>query len=129
MIQFSAASYSVNENAGVVTITVTRTGSTTSTSTVRYSGTNGTAKYGTDYGGPNGSLSFARGETSKRFTVSITDDDLAEGSETFNLALSDATGAGLGSPNTAVVTIVDNDKQSASVQPRGTMTVKGVRAQ
>ena len=48
-LQFSAASYSVNENQGTATITVTRTGGSTGSVSVNYATSNGTATAGSDY--------------------------------------------------------------------------------
>jgi subtilisin-like proprotein convertase family protein len=108
-VQFSSATYSVNENGGTATITVTRTGGTSAFS-VNYATSNGTATAGLDYTAASGTLNFADGETSKTFNVSIIDDTLAEPNETVNLALSGPTnGATIGTPGTAVLTIVDND--------------------
>jgi hypothetical protein len=56
-----------------------------------------------------GTVSFATGETSKTFTVPIINDSYAEGNETFSVVLSNATGATLGTPSTATVTINDNE--------------------
>ena len=57
-----------------------------------------------------GTLTFAPGESSKTLIVAITNDVLIEANETFNMTLSNVSNASLGSPATAVVTIVDNDK-------------------
>jgi len=56
-------------------------------------------------------LTFAKGETSKTFTVRITNDTLSEPNERLNLTLSDPTGGAHASaaPNPSVLTIVDND--------------------
>jgi hypothetical protein len=108
-VQFSSATYSVNEDGGSKTITVTRTGSTNAF-VVNYATSNGTATDGADYTGLNEVLSFATNETSKTFTVPIINDTLVEGDETINLKLSNPSGGvTLGSPSTAVLTIVDND--------------------
>ena len=109
-IQFNSASYSVNEDAGSVTITVTRTGNTSGTATVVYSTTDGSALNGGDYNGAAGTLAFAAGESSKSFTVSIIDDLVVEGTESFNVTLRNASNANLGIPSVATVSIVDNDK-------------------
>ena len=109
-LQFSAGAYSLMENGGTVTITVTRTGGSAGTVGISYATSNGSAASGSDYTAKSGSLSFANGETSKTFAVTVLDDTAYEGNETFNLALSSPTGgATLGSPTAAMVTIFDND--------------------
>jgi hypothetical protein len=122
-VQFSASSYSVNEDAGLITITVTRTGSTASSASVSYSTADVSAVTGSDYNGTSGTLSFAAGETSKSFTVRILDDTVTESNETFRVALSGPTNVSAGSPTTATVTIVDNDKARGRKTPRGIVTV------
>ena len=109
-LQFSATGYSVNENAGTALITITRTGGSEGTVTVNYATSNGTATAGSDYTSASGTLTFLDGETSKTFTVPVTDDTTQETLETVNLTLSAPTGgATLGTPASAVLTIVDND--------------------
>jgi len=109
-LQLSSATYSVNENAGPVTITVTRTGGNTGAASVNYATSNGTATAGSDYTSASGTLNWADGDSAdKTFTVSITNDPDTEGNENFNVTLSGATGASLGTPSSATVTIVDDD--------------------
>jgi len=110
-IQLSAATYSVNENGVSVTITATRTNGSSGAVGVSYATSNGTATAGSDYTATSGTLSWANGDTSnKTFSVPILDDSAYEGNETVNLTLSSPTGgATLGSPSTAVLTIIDND--------------------
>ncbi|MBI2440846.1 MAG: right-handed parallel beta-helix repeat-containing protein [Lentisphaerae bacterium] len=109
-IQFGASSYSVRENGGTVTLTVTRTGGHDGPATVAYATAAGTALAGQDYTSQSGTLSWPDGDSSsKTITVPITDDTIDESDETFTMTLSNATGASLGSPNVATVTIVDND--------------------
>ena len=123
-VQFNAATYSVNENAGLITITVTRTGSTAGSATVSYSTADVSAVTGSDYNGTSGTLSFAAGETSKSFTVRILDDTVSESNETFRIALSGPSNVSAGSPTTAAVTIVDNDKtRGGRKTPRGGVTL------
>ncbi|MBU4365988.1 MAG: hypothetical protein KKF10_02525, partial [Verrucomicrobia bacterium] len=110
-VQFSPSSYSVNEDAGTVTLTVTRTGGSFGSASVDYTTSDGTASTGSDYTSRSGSLSWSDGDTSsKTITVSITDDILDENNETFTVTLSNAVGAGLGSPSSATVMIVDNNE-------------------
>jgi hypothetical protein len=54
-------------------------------------------------------VGFAAGETSKTLFIPVINDVLVEGNETFTLALSNASGASLGSTASATVTITDND--------------------
>jgi hypothetical protein len=108
-LQFSAASYSVNENAGAATITVTRSGNVGLASTVNYATGNGSALAGADYTTASGTLSWTAGDTApKTFTVAVTNDTDVEGSETINLTLSNPNGAVLGS-SSATLTIGDDD--------------------
>lgn len=107
-VQLGAATYSVNENGGSVTITATRTGGSSGAASVNYATANETAAAGSDYTARNGTLTWAAGDAaSKTFTVSIQNDAAYEGNETFTVTLSGATGATLGSPASATVTIVD----------------------
>lgn len=112
IIVFSSTTYTVNESAGTATITVNRTSASNGTTKVDYTTSNGTATAGQDYTTASGQLTFLNGETTKTFTVSITNDSLNEANETVNLTLSNVTGSGdLGSPSTAVLTITDDDPQ------------------
>ena len=117
-LALSAATYTVAENAagGTVTITVNRTGGTDGAVAVNYALTNGTATggatcaAGVDYVNTGGTVSFANGVMTQTFTVAICNDTVFEGNETFNVTLSGATGgATIGSPSTAVVTIMDDE--------------------
>src|SRR5437773_1410620 len=109
-LQFGQANYSVTEGTASVTMTVIRTDGTASKVTVNYATSNGTATAGSDYTAKSGTLSFAAGQTSKTFTIPIINDTLHESDETVNLTLSNPTGgATLGTPDTAVLTIIHND--------------------
>ncbi|MBI2931151.1 MAG: Ig-like domain-containing protein, partial [Planctomycetes bacterium] len=110
-LQFTNSTYSTNEGSGSVTITVTRAGGNAGAVNVDYATSNGTATAGSDYTAASGTLSWASGDSaSKTFNITITDDVAVEGNETVNLTLSNATGgASLGSPNTSVLTILEND--------------------
>ncbi|MEN8218851.1 MAG: Calx-beta domain-containing protein [Pseudomonadota bacterium] len=111
-LQFSSATYSVDENDGTVKITVTRVNGTHGAVSVKYASSDDTAKAGEDYTKvKKGKLSWGDGDASdKTFTVDINDDTIVEDDETFNLTLKNATGgATIGDPATAVVTITDDD--------------------
>jgi hypothetical protein len=109
-LSFSQATYSAGEGAGAATVTVTRGGDTTVPVTVNYATSNGSATAGADYTGASGTLSFAAGETSKTFAVTLLDDSAVEGSETINLTLSAPSGGGAALGRAlATLTITDND--------------------
>lgn len=124
-VSFDASSYTVNEDAGTATITARRTGGSDGRITVNYATGDGTATAGSDYTAASGTLTFNDGETTKTFTVPITNDTTDENNETINLTLSapgpasinnylinqqgDANGL-LGTTAAATLTIFDNDE-------------------
>jgi hypothetical protein len=109
-VQFDSTSYSISEDGGSVRIYVSRVGGASGAASVNYATANGTATAGSDYTTKRGTLSWADGDTaSKMFSVTILDDRVYEGNETFKVNLSEVTGASLGSPSSATVTMVDNE--------------------
>jgi hypothetical protein len=140
-VAFSSATYSVAENAGPAIITVNLSGPSSQTIMVYYATSDGNATAGSDYTAVgNGTLIFNLGETTKTFEISITDDSIYEGAETVYLALSSFGNANPGSPNTAILTIIDNEtppgggttpsptpKLSPTATPRYTATPTPVR--
>lgn len=108
-LQFSAASYSVAENAGSINITVTRTGVMSGAATVDYATSDDTATQKGKYILAAGTLNFATGETSKTIKMLIVDNTIIDGNESFKITLNNPTGAALGTPGTAIVSITDND--------------------
>ena len=106
-LQFSAATYSVGENAGNATVMVTRTGGSSGAVSVSFATSNGTATASGDYTAVSQPVSFANGDTAnKTISIPIINDTTAEPNETVNLTLSNPTGgATVGSPNPAVLTI------------------------
>ena len=109
-LQFSAATYSVNESDPSVTITVNRVNGSSGSVSVNYATSNNTAIAGSDYSARSGVLTFPAGVTVQTFTVPIINDVTSESSETVNLTLSNPTGgATLGTPAGAVLTIIDNE--------------------
>ena len=109
----ASATYGVDENAGTVVLSVTRTGGSSGAVSVDYASADGTATAGADFTAAGGTLNWVDGDTSaKNITVTVLDDIVFEGNETFSVALSNVTGgATLGMPNAATVTINDGDAQ------------------
>ncbi len=108
-VQFSAPTYTVDESNRRTTITVNRSGVAVGTLTVNYAINAGTATSGSDFTARTGKLRFTASQTTKTFTVSIRNDRINEADETINLTLSDPVGGLLGSQNTAVLTVNDDD--------------------
>ncbi|HZY42098.1 MAG TPA: Calx-beta domain-containing protein, partial [Anaerolineae bacterium] len=109
-VQFSSAAYAVAENSGSQPITVTLEQAAPFTVTVVYATSNGTATAPGDYVAATDTLTFTPGVTQLAFSVSIVNDALIENNETFSVTLSNPGSATLGSPASALVTIVDDDQ-------------------
>jgi uncharacterized repeat protein (TIGR01451 family)/uncharacterized delta-60 repeat protein len=110
LIQFTASTYLVNEDAGTASIAVERLGGLTAVATVGYSTGGGTAVPGSDYTPVSGTLVFGTNEAVKNIVVPITDNAVTNANKTLNLQLFGASlGAQVGARSNAVLTIVDND--------------------
>ena len=108
--QFSAAAYAAAENSGTFAVTVTRTGGTAGGVTVHYATSDGTGVAGVNYVAASGTLTFAAGETSKTFLVTLLDDGVVNGDTTVGLTLSaPGSGGALGTPASAVLTVQETD--------------------
>jgi uncharacterized delta-60 repeat protein len=104
-LQFSAPTYTVNENGGYATLTIVRTGGDTGTLSAHYATSDGTATNGVNYTTVSGSVTLASGQISTNFIVQILDDGVADpppASFYFNVSL-----VGPGTSAKAVVQIVD----------------------
>ncbi len=110
-LRFSIGAYSANEADPTATITVQRVNGADGEVSVTFATSNGSAVAPSDYASNSNTLTWADGDVAdKTFTVSIVDDGNDENNETVNLTLSAPTNnAVLGTPNTAVLTIQDND--------------------
>jgi Tol biopolymer transport system component len=118
VLQFETESIEANENSGSIVVTVTRLGNMTEATTVEYESADGTALDRSDYTVAFGTLRFAAGETSKSFSILITDDTFVENTETLVLSLHDLTGnATLKGSGQTVVSILDNDTAPAPSNP------------
>lgn len=103
-IALSKSDYSVSTSASTVTITVSRTGGSSGAASIKYATSNGTATANVDYKSKSGTLTWAAGSSgSQTFPVEII--STGQGGKSFGIALSDASGASLGTPATAKVTI------------------------
>ena len=122
-VQLSAASYTVDEGAGSVSVTVNRSVNTSGVSAIDYatndnltftpplpcSNSNLAAQH-CDYTTTGGTLTFAAGETAKTIVIPIVDDLFTEPAESFTIRLlNPGPNTTLGPPNMASVNITDND--------------------
>ena len=108
-IQFSAASYDVDETAGQVVLTLNRSGNLSQTSTVSVSTASGTATAGTDFTAITAqTFTFNSGDASKTVSIDIPPRDGAQGNRSFSVtASSPSAGTELGAASTATVNIVE----------------------
>ncbi len=110
-LQLEVANCSVNEDAGAVTVRVLRGDDGDLPASVDYATANVTALAAADYVAATGTLTFAPGETLKQITVGLVNDSVRELTEAFRIALSNpCSGASLGTPTEATVTITDTDE-------------------
>jgi hypothetical protein len=120
-LQFSSAAYTVTEG-GQATITVTRTVNSDGAVSVDYATSDDTATAPDDYTQTSDTLNWSDGDDAdKTFTIDITDDSVQEDNEKLIISLGNPTGGAiLGEPDTATVTIRDNDTTGTvilSVEP------------
>ncbi|TSC79562.1 MAG: hypothetical protein G01um101425_493 [Candidatus Peregrinibacteria bacterium Gr01-1014_25] len=101
--RLSKSDYAGAEGESLVVL-VQRVGGTTGAATVTYATISGSAS-GNDFTPANGTLSFAAGEASKEMLVPLLTDGVSDGGETFSFVLSNAVGAGLSTPSSAVIRI------------------------
>lgn len=93
-----------------------RSGNPNDTLTVHYQTAGGTATENQDYVGASGTITFGPGETQRRITIQILDDNLIESTENFSVILSNpGDGASLGAASVATVDISDDDSPNASI--------------
>jgi hypothetical protein len=110
--QFAVNTFSVTEAAGAVTLTVTRN-SGNGTASVIYATGGGTAVPGFDYNPVAARLTFNPGQTSQTFQVPIFDNHRIEGSTAIGVLLVSPSGAILGTPSTATITIAAHEQTGA----------------
>jgi hypothetical protein len=105
-VEFEYPDFYVAEDGSSATITVSLSGPCSQTVTVDYNTSDGTATAPTDYQPASGTLMFGPDQTSATFQVYVNNADFSQ-NLTVNLTLSNPTGgATLGSPSTAVLTII-----------------------
>ncbi len=110
-IRMEAATYSAPEYLGGVTVAVTRTGFLSTAVSVDLITLPDTATATTDYTPVTTTINFASGQSRATVNIPLRVDGLAEWNERFYVVLRRPTGASLGVPSSAAVTIVDGVPQ------------------
>ena len=112
-LQFEAATFEDPEVPGDgATVFVTRTGGSSGAVSALFTTIDGNALAGADYTAVTTQVLFADGESGRRAVrIPLVVDALAEPDKTLTVTLSDPKGcAALGTPSTAVLTIMDDDR-------------------
>lgn len=123
MIQFHTAGYSVSENTPFALLKATRVGGSNGVVSVDFKTVDNTALSNRDYLARSGTLTWEAGDiAAKRIKIFLIEDATAEPDEMFKVKLSHATGAILGSPVVAQVTILaqtsgSQEKSGDTVEP------------
>jgi hypothetical protein len=127
-LEFSQATFTVNERGGSVTITVNRSGDASQAASVDYatddgsipsvtvpcSAVTGLALERCDYTRVTGTLNFAPGQREKTFVILVNDDSYVEGTETTSLRLSNPVGAPLAPQSSATLQITDDAQRTTN---------------
>ena len=109
-VNFASANYAATENGGPASITVNLDiANPYAGVTVHYGTGDGTATAGSDYTAVSNTLTISAGQTSAAFNVTLSGDSTVEAGETVSLTLSNPTHAVLASPDSAVLTIQNDD--------------------
>lgn len=107
---FAQSSATVDEDSGTYNVSVSLSAARATEVTAELI-VSGSAASGTDFDEPPQLVRFFPGQTTVVFPVTITDDDVAEGSETISLTLGTTSipDVTIGTAGTLTLTIVDND--------------------
>jgi hypothetical protein len=113
VIDFKSLHYDVNETERQATVTVERLGGVGGAVSVDYNTSDGSATAGSDYAAMSGTLNWAAGDgAEKTFTIPVTWDGRAEGTESISLALTNPGGGSDLGPTTAAVVRIGDDGAS-----------------
>jgi hypothetical protein len=98
----TATNYSVSDTATNLVITVGRGGGAVGAATVQYGTMDGTAVSGQSYQGVHGTLNFTNDQRTNEIVIPILNYAVIQNSSSFSLVFSNATGAQLGTTETAI---------------------------
>lgn len=109
IFRFDEFEYAVGENQTNVTLTIVRDGGTIGRTEIQILTENVTASAGVDFVSPANAVVFEESETFKQVTISVVDDKIIRGDRYFRVSITNADFTMIGTPNTAVVNILEND--------------------
>ena len=113
-VEFRAPRIEYDEGATTYELKVIRSGKVQEPVTVQYKTVDGTAKQGEDFTAATGDITFDKGEREATISISLLDDELAEGTESFTVELtSDAEGIDLGGRTSVEVVVIDNESSAS----------------
>lgn len=112
----ASSSLAVHENAGQAEIAIERT-DVRQEAQIRYITLPGSAVRGEDFIAVKGMINFLPGQASATFSVRIIDHGLPGLPRTIKVALFGPSPIGLGTPSSAVLTIIDDDPVSIFKEP------------
>jgi endoglucanase len=114
--RLSSPVYSVNEDAGDAVITIDRI-DTSREAQIRYIALPMTAERGVDFEEVKAMINFLPGQASASFDVPIIDHGVPGLPKTVKIALFGPSPIGMGVPNEAVLTILENDAATIAQDP------------
>ena len=118
VISFLPPNYTVSEGTATVQLIAGRNAGSTGVVSVTYSTANGTAIAGADYQASSGTLTWADGDvTTRSIVVTILQDSLIEGSESFSVALGAPTGGATLQAGASAATVLILDDEVDTVFP------------
>lgn len=110
VFRFQKAVYSVSEYASVAILKVERADGSYGPASVTFTVQDGSATADQDYAATPSTFNWADGQTgAMSIFVEILNDSIIEGNESFTVHLADPSACTLGTPATAIVTIVDDE--------------------
>jgi len=113
-VEFRAPRIEYDEGAATYELKIIRSGKVQEPVTVQYKTVDGTAKQGEDFTAATGDIIFEKGGREATISISLLDDELAEGSESFTIELtSDAMGLDLGGRTSLEVVVIDNESSAS----------------
>ena len=109
-VEFRTPRIEYDEGVASYELKVIRSGNVQEPVTVQYKSVSGTANEGEDFVAVSGELNFETGGNEATITISLLDDQLAEGTESFAIELtSEAEGIDLGGQISVAVVMIDDE--------------------